>query len=81
MVKWTTEFLAAGILAGVIATAATAAGAQRAHEPGVVPDFSSNLAGWVANEQDSRHGFRVNVLAAAVRASKPCPNLLTFCGF
>ena len=47
MVRPVMEFLAAGILAGVVATAAKA---QTAHEE--VPDFSSNLAGWVANEQD-----------------------------
>jgi len=28
------------------------ANAETAHEHGAVPDFSSNLAGWVANEQD-----------------------------
>ena len=47
MVRSMTEFLAAGILAGVLATAAKAETA-REH----VPDFSSDLAGWVANEQD-----------------------------
>ena len=49
MVRSITEFLAAGILAGVLATAAKA---EVAHEHGFVPDFSSKLAGWVANEQD-----------------------------
>ena len=44
-----TEFLAAGILAGVFGAAASAETAQ-GHSR--VPDFSSNLAGWVANEQD-----------------------------
>jgi hypothetical protein len=46
-VRSITQFLAAGILAGVVATAAKA---ETAHKH--VPDFSSNLAGWVANEQD-----------------------------
>jgi hypothetical protein len=43
-VRSITEFLAAGILAGVLAAAAKSGG--------VVPDFCSNHAGWVANEQD-----------------------------
>jgi hypothetical protein len=47
MVRSITEFLAAGLLAGVLTTAVKA---ETAHEQ--VPDFSSNLAGWVANEQD-----------------------------
>ena len=46
MVRLIAEFLAAGI----VAVLATAANAQTAQEQ--VPDFSSNLAGWVANEQD-----------------------------
>jgi hypothetical protein len=44
-----TKLLGTGILAGVLGTAANA---QPAQEHDVVPDFSSNLAGWVANEQD-----------------------------
>jgi hypothetical protein len=47
MVRSITEVLAAGGSAGVLATAAKA---ETPHEQ--VPDFSSNLAGWVANEQD-----------------------------
>jgi hypothetical protein len=49
MARSITELLAAGILAGVLGTASNG---ETAHEHGVVPDFSSNLAGWVANEQD-----------------------------
>jgi len=48
MARSITELLAAGILAGVVGAAVAA---ETAHEHGV-PDFSSNLAGWVANEQD-----------------------------
>lgn len=43
------EFLAAGLVAGILGTAANA---ETAHEHDLVPDFSSNLAGWVANELD-----------------------------
>ena len=49
MTRSIAELLAAGILAGVLGTAAKA---ETAYQLGVVPDFSSNLAGWVANEQD-----------------------------
>jgi hypothetical protein len=49
MTRSMTELLAAGILAGFLGTAANA---ETAHEHGIVPDFSSNLAGWVANELD-----------------------------
>ncbi len=49
MARSIAELLAAAILAGVLGTAANA---ETAHEHGVVPDFSSNLAGWVANEPD-----------------------------
>ena len=49
MARSITELLGACLLAGVLGAAANA---QTAHEHGVVPDFSSNLAGWVANEQD-----------------------------
>jgi hypothetical protein len=49
MARSITELLAAGILAGVLGTASNG---ETAHEHGVVPDFSSYLAGWVANEQD-----------------------------
>jgi len=37
------------MLSGVLGAVANA---QTAHEHSAVPDFSSNLAGWVANEQD-----------------------------
>jgi hypothetical protein len=49
MARSITELLAAGILAGILGAAANA---ESAHQHTVVPDFSSNLAGWVANEQD-----------------------------
>jgi hypothetical protein len=49
MARSIADLLAAGLLAGVLGTAANA---QTAHQHGAVPDFSSNLAGWVANEQD-----------------------------
>jgi hypothetical protein len=41
------KFLAAGLMTGVLIAGAKA---ETAHAQ--VPDFSSNLAGWVANEQD-----------------------------
>jgi hypothetical protein len=49
MARSITAFLATGMVAGVLGTAANA---ETAHEYGLVPDFSSNLAGWVANELD-----------------------------
>jgi hypothetical protein len=49
MARSIAEFLAAGIFASILGTAASA---ETAHEHDAVPDFSSNLAGWVANEQD-----------------------------
>ncbi|HKD26264.1 MAG TPA: hypothetical protein VKC66_10205 [Xanthobacteraceae bacterium] len=49
MARSITELLAAAMLSGVLAAVANA---ETAHEHGAVPDFSSNLAGWVANEQD-----------------------------
>jgi hypothetical protein len=49
MARSITGLLAASIFAGVLGTVADA---ETSREHGVVPDFSSNFAGWVANEQD-----------------------------
>jgi hypothetical protein len=49
MTRLISELLAAGIVAGVLGTAANA---ETAREHDLVPDFSFNLAGWVANELD-----------------------------
>jgi hypothetical protein len=49
MARSITELLAAGLLAGILGEVANA---ETPRERGVVPDFSSDLAGWVANEQD-----------------------------
>jgi hypothetical protein len=49
MARSITELLAAGLLAGILGAVANA---ETPRERGVVPDFSSDLAGWVANEQD-----------------------------
>jgi hypothetical protein len=49
MAKSIAQLVAAGILAGILGAAANA---ETAPAHGVAPDFSSGLAGWVANEQD-----------------------------
>ncbi len=49
MAKSIAQLVAAGTLAGILGAAANA---ETTPAHGVAPDFSSGLAGWVANEQD-----------------------------